>query len=77
MCAMRGEGACGYRLALLLLKRQPKTEHDYLQAMAWVEAAAERGVEGAAALWERERPRLTPSQAQWVARLKGQYSQGN
>ena len=77
MCATRGEALCQFRVALLLLKRPERTERDYLQALAWLDLAAEQGVEGAATLRDRERPRLTTNQSQWVARLKSQYNRGN
>jgi TPR repeat protein len=77
MCAKRGEALCQLRLALLQLKLPERTERDYLQALAWLELAAEHGLEGAATLRDRERPKLTANQSQWVARLKSQYNRGN
>jgi hypothetical protein len=77
MCATRGEALCQVRIALLLLKRPEKTERDYLQALAWLDLAAEQGVAGAVTLRDRERPKLTANQSQWVARLKSQYTRGN
>jgi TPR repeat protein len=77
MCATRGEALCQLRMALLLLKRPERTERDYLQALAWLELAAEQGVEGAASLRDRERSKLTANQSQWVARLRSQYNRGN
>jgi hypothetical protein len=74
MCALRGEGMCAYRMALSLLKAESRTEHDFLEALAWVGVAAEKHVEGAAAVWERERPLLTAIQAQWVVQLKDRYN---
>jgi len=77
MCATRGEALCQARLARLLLERRERTERDYLQALAWLELAAEQGVAGAATIRDRERPKLTANQSQWVARLKSQYNRGN
>jgi TPR repeat protein len=77
MCATRGEALCRARLARLLLERPGRTERDYLQALAWLELAAEQGVAGAVTLRDRERPKLTANQSQWVVRLKSQYNRGN
>jgi len=62
---------------VLLLNRPERTERDYLQALAWLDLAAEQGVESAATLRDGERPKLTANQSQWVTRLKSQYNRGN
>ena len=77
MCATQGEAECQYRIGLLLLNRPRRDERDYLQAMAWMQLAADQHLEKAGAILDRERPKLTAEQVQWVARLKSQFAGDN
>ena len=72
LCAARGIASCQYRLGALLLQRPERTEHHYLQAIAWLLLAAEQGQAEAKRLAEAERAKLTQEQAGWVNRLKKQ-----
>jgi TonB family protein len=72
LCAQRGETVCQVRLAKLLLDKPGREERDYLQAIAWLEVAAEHGNLQAGLLLDPERPGLTESQTDWVDRLKAQ-----
>jgi len=71
-CAARGVGLCQYRLGRLLLAPPDRPERDRVQAVAWLQLAAEQGVPVAQDLAAREASGLTPEQANWVARLKAQ-----
>lgn len=72
LCAQQGETVCQVRLAKLLLEKPGREERDYLQAIAWLEFAAEHGNAQAGLLLAPERPGLTESQTDWVDRLKAQ-----
>ena len=72
MCAAGGDATCQYRIGLLLLTGQKWIESDYLQALAWLDLAADQNMTNAIAVMSRERPRLTARQAEWVDRLKSQ-----
>jgi TonB family protein len=75
LCAMQGEMLCQVRLAKLLLEKPDREERDYLQAIAWLELAAERGDVQARLMLDPERPVLTESQIEWVGRLKAQIAE--
>jgi len=72
MCAAQGDATCQYRIGQLLLTRPKWIESDYLQALAWLDLAADQNMTNAIAVMSRERPRLTARQAEWVDRLKSQ-----
>jgi len=74
LCALQGETVCEVRLAKLLLDKQGREERDYLQAIAWLELASERGDIQARLLLDPERPSLTDDQTAWVDRLKTQIA---
>jgi TonB family protein len=75
LCALQGETLCQVRLARLLIDKQDREDRDYLQAIAWLELAAERGDVQARLLLDPERPGLTESQTGWVDRLKAQIAE--
>jgi TPR repeat protein len=66
----QGDGECQYRLASLMLARPGRSERENLQAIAWLQAAAARGVTKAKPDAERETSRLTPDEAGWLNLLK-------
>ena len=72
LCASRENPECQVRLARLLLALPNRRERDYLQAIAWIQLAADRGNPAARALAEKESPQLTSEQVEWVNRLKVQ-----
>jgi TonB family protein len=78
LCALQGETICQVRLARLLLDRahqdsEGREDRDYLQALAWLELADEKGDPQARPLLEHERPGLSSAQIDWVKRLKEQF----
>jgi TonB family protein len=72
MCAAAGDAHCQVRLARLLLDRPARQERDYVQAIAWLELAAERGSMQARKMLEPERETLSAKQLSWVSKLKEQ-----
>jgi TPR repeat protein len=52
-------------LAKLLLDAPDRPERDYVQAMAWLELAAEQGNSQAKAIAAKEMANLTPAQERW------------
>jgi len=73
LCALQGETVCQVRLSRLLLDKQEREDRDYLQAIAWLELADEKGDPLARVLLEQERPGLSEAQIDWVNRLKEQF----
>jgi TonB family protein len=77
LCALQGETICQVRLARLLLDRQldqgNREDRDYLQAIAWLELADERGDPQARLLLDQERTSLSAAQIDWVNKLKAQF----
>ncbi len=73
LCALQGETICQVRLARLLLDRPDREDRDYLQAIAWLELADEKGDPQARPLLDHERPGLSAAQIDWVKRLKEQF----
>jgi TonB family protein len=74
LCALQGEMMCQVRLAKLLLDKPDREERDYLQAIAWLELADEKGDPLARLLLDPERGGLTESQIAWVDKLKAQIA---
>lgn len=74
LCALQGETVCEVRLAKLLIDKEAREERDYLQAIAWLELAAERGDAQAHLLLDPERPGLTESQVGYVDKVKAQIA---
>src|SRR4029077_21267628 len=72
MCAVAGDAHCQVRLARLLLERPGRQEREYLQAIAWLELAAEQGSMQARKMLEPERDMLSLKQVAWVDKLKPQ-----
>jgi TonB family protein len=76
LCAASGEPPCQVRLAKLLLERADRQERDYVQAIAWLELAADRGSMHARMILNEQHPDLTPKQMAWVDKLKVQMVRG-
>ena len=72
LCAAQGVPACQYRLGSLLFNAPDRPERDYVQAIAWLQLAGERGVPAARDIVSKEEAKLTPAQLKWVATLKAQ-----
>ena len=75
LCAAVGETSCQVHLAKLLLDNASREERDFLQAIAWLELAAEDRNDEARLLLDQERAALTPKQVSWVEKLKSQLVQ--
>ena len=56
LCAAVGETPCQVQLAKLLLENASREERDYLQAIAWLELAADRNDEAKLILGEQSTP---------------------
>ncbi len=72
LCAAMGETPCQVQLAKLLLQNTTREERDFLQAIAWLELAAEDRNDEAKLLLEEQHAALTSKQASWVKKLKTQ-----
>ena len=74
LCAAQGIETCQYRLGASLLNRPDRSESDYIQAIAWLELAAEKGLADAKNTASKEVPGLTQAQSNWVSALKTQLA---
>ena len=74
MCALQDETVCQVRLAKLLLDKEGREERDYLQAIAWLELAADRGDIQARLMLDPEREKLTDDQTVWIDKVKEQIA---
>jgi len=72
LCAAAGHADCQVRLAKLMLAAPDRRERDYVQAIAWLELAADQGKREATELVEREAGHLTSEQVKAATRLKAQ-----
>jgi TonB family protein len=75
LCAAVGETPCQVQLAKLLLQGATREERDFLQAIAWLELAAEDRNDEARLILDQERAALTEKQVSWVNKLKTQLVQ--
>ena len=73
LCAAAKVPECQMRLGRLLLAKNPR-ESEKLQAIAWLELAADAGMAEARTQAEAEIALLTPEQVAWVRRLKEQLT---
>jgi TonB family protein len=78
LCAAAGETPCQVRLAQLLMQlagddHSGSGDRQYLQALAWLDLAAEQGDAQASMILDRERAGLSPQQISWVSKLKEQF----
>ncbi len=70
LCASVGESPCQVRLAMLLL--QNDEQRDFLQAIAWLELAAEERNDEAKLILDRQGASLSEKEISWVKKLKSQ-----
>lgn len=75
LCAAARNSTCQFKLGQMLLARENRQEHYYVQGIAWLELASEQGSGQAKALLDKERPTLSPTQIEWVQKLKPQLTQ--
>ncbi len=72
LCAAARQPVCQYRLAKSLLDDPSIPERNIVQAVAWLQLAAEQGNTQATGLLSQHSPRLTAGQQTWAAQLKAQ-----
>lgn len=72
LCATAGETPCEVQLAKLLLQDAKREERDFLQAIAWLQLAAEGRNDEAKLILDQERKPLSPQEISWVKKLKTQ-----
>lgn len=75
LCASAKIAECRLRLGRLMLAAAAR-ESDRLQALAWLDLAADEGLREAQGLRESESAKLSPEQLEWVRRLKEQLARG-
>lgn len=75
LCAAVGETSCQVQLAKLLLESAPHEERDYLQAIAWLELAAEQRNDEARLILAGQHKPLSEREASLVSKLKSQLVQ--
>lgn len=75
LCASARIAECQLRLGRLMLAAAAR-ESERLQAVAWLDLAADEGLTEAQSLREAESARLSPEQMEWVRRLKEQLARG-
>lgn len=69
LCAAAGDARCQFALAKALLTQPARREQTYVQALAWCQIAADKGVAGAKQTLAEELPKLTDDQKSWMQRL--------
>jgi TPR repeat protein len=72
LCAARGSARCQYRLAKLLLALPERQERDYVQAIAWLQLAADRGGCRSTGNRDSEVSKMSMEQTGWMNKLKSQ-----
>lgn len=70
LCAAAGDGTCQFRLAKLLLEEPHRPERDYIQAIAWLQLAANHDVKEAGEILNGELPKLSREQVKWFYKLQ-------
>jgi TonB family protein len=78
LCAAARETPCQVRLAQLLMQlagddHSGSGDRQFLQALAWLDLAAEQGDMQARMILDRERAGLSEQQISWVSKLKEQF----
>lgn len=74
LCAAAGDAVCQFRLATAMLDRPEHREWESVQAVAWLQLAADKGLSAARERAEREAGVLNPRQLNMVATLKRQLA---
>jgi TPR repeat protein len=72
LCAALGNSDCQFRLGTIILETPEHPERDTVQAMAWLQLAAENGNGAAGKVVSRESENLTSAQITLVNKLKSQ-----
>lgn len=72
LCAAARQPLCQYRLAKSLLDDPASPERNIVQAVAWLQLAAEQGNTQATELLSQHSPMLTANQQTWATQLKAQ-----
>jgi TonB family protein len=72
LCAAKGDPNCQLKLGKLLLDLPAREESDYVQALAWLQLAADRGNNEAKNIAAAETRKLTQAQEDWMDKLKAQ-----
>jgi TonB family protein len=75
LCATVGESPCQVKLAKLLLENQQREGRDFLQAIAWLELAAEDRNDEARLILDQQHTPLSPEEISWIKKLKTQLVQ--
>jgi TonB family protein len=75
LCAAVGESPCQVQLAKLLLQNATCEERDFVQAIAWLELAAEERNDEAKLILDQQGAALSAKQISWVKKLKSQLVQ--
>jgi TonB family protein len=75
LCAVQGVAMCQYKFGSLLLNEAGRSEDDYVQAMAFLQLAADQGMRAAREMADKEAANLTSGQAKSIAALKGRLTQ--
>ena len=75
LCAAANDPRCQYKLGQLLIDRPGRKELDYVQAIAWLQLAANQKHAPAATLLDRERPQMTAEQSDWANKLMSRLIQ--
>jgi TonB family protein len=70
LCAASDVAECQYHLGRLLLSDPERSEHMFLQGLAWLQLSSDHGFLAATTMAEPETAQLNEGQKQWVARLK-------
>jgi len=72
LCATTGIAPCQIRLARLLLEIADNSGDDHVQAVAWLQLAADQNDDEARQIADREQAKLNPTQLTLVKTWKGQ-----
>jgi TonB family protein len=74
LCAAAGDPVCQFRLGTSMLERPERRDWEKVQAVAWLELAAGKGLSGARERADRETPSLAAQERSQVATLKRQFT---
>jgi TonB family protein len=75
LCAGAGETPCQVQFAKLLLDRPDRQERDLVQAVAWLQLAAERENAEARLILDQQHIALSAKEVSWVNKIKPQLMQ--
>jgi hypothetical protein len=75
LCAAAGETPCQVQFAKLLLDRPDRQERDLVQAIAWLQLAAEHDSVEARVILDQQHIALSAKEISWVNKIKPQLMQ--